>query len=39
MCCHPRDLIERVREVCRYREQSKLLTITNLDDAWTGYFG
>ena len=39
MCCHPRDLIERVREVCRYREQSELLTITNLDDAWTGYFG
>ena len=39
LCCHPRDLIERVRDICRYTEQPLELTAELVDQAWTGYFG
>jgi hypothetical protein len=37
--CEPRDLIERSRDICRYREQPFQLTEEILDLAWGGYFG
>jgi DNA-binding PadR family transcriptional regulator len=37
--CEPRDLIERSRDICRYRSQELQLTPEVLDLAWTGYFG
>lgn len=39
LCCHPRDLIERARDVCRYRKVPEQLSIDILDFAWDGYFG
>ena len=39
LCCHPRDLIERVRDICRYHCQPEELTSELLDLAWRGYFG
>jgi hypothetical protein len=38
-CCEPRDLIERVRDICRFRAQPPELTQQVLDLAWMGYFG
>ena len=38
-CCEPRDLIERVRDICRFRDQPLELNEEVLDLAWTGYFG
>jgi hypothetical protein len=38
-CCEPRDLIERARDVCRYRGQPFRLDQETLELAWTGYFG
>lgn len=38
-CCQPRDLIERVRDLCVYRNKPVSLTNENLDLAWIGYFG
>ncbi|HEV3167191.1 MAG TPA: hypothetical protein VGZ22_24495 [Isosphaeraceae bacterium] len=38
-CCEPRDLIERVRDICRFRNLSLELTHEHLDLAWMGYFG
>jgi hypothetical protein len=37
--CHPRDLIERCRDVCRYESRSFALTPELLDRAWLYYFG
>jgi hypothetical protein len=37
--CEPRDLIERSRDICRFRGTSLELTPDVLDLAWTGYFG
>jgi predicted ATPase with chaperone activity len=37
--CEPRDLIERARDICRYRGWSDALTQEVLALAWTGYFG
>jgi predicted ATPase with chaperone activity len=37
--CEPRDLIERARDICRFRGQALELTPEVLDLAWTGYFG
>jgi predicted ATPase with chaperone activity len=37
--CEPRDLVERVRDVCQFRNQEFLLSEENLDLAWRGYFG
>jgi hypothetical protein len=37
--CEPRDLIDRVRDICRYRELPLQLNEETLDLAWTGYFG
>jgi hypothetical protein len=37
--CEPRDLIERVRDICRFRGQPPELTEALLDVAWSGYFG
>lgn len=37
--CHPRDLIERVRDICRYTGQPEELTYELVDMAWRGYFG
>jgi hypothetical protein len=37
--CEPRDLIERARDICRFRGKPLELTPTVLDLAWTGYFG
>jgi hypothetical protein len=38
-CCEPRDLIERARDICRFRGQPLVLSDTLLDLAWAGYFG
>src|SRR5207248_6648570 len=38
-CCEPRDLIERVRDVCRFRDAPPALTEDLLSLAWVGYFG
>jgi hypothetical protein len=37
--CEPRDLIERGRDICRFRGTSLELTPEVLDLAWDGYFG
>jgi predicted ATPase with chaperone activity len=37
--CEPRDLIERARDICRFRSKSFELTPEILDLAWIGYFG
>lgn len=37
--CIPRDLIERVRDICRYRGHPLRLDDELLDLAWRGYFG
>ncbi len=37
--CEPRDLIERARDICRFRGTSFELTREVLDLAWIGYFG
>jgi hypothetical protein len=37
--CQPRDLIERSRDICRFRGQPLELTPEVLDVAWIGYFG
>ncbi len=38
-CCEPRDLLDRVRDVCRFRAIPMEVTEELLDVAWTGYFG
>ena len=37
--CEPRDLIERSRDICRFRSKPLELTPEVLDLAWIGYFG
>jgi predicted ATPase with chaperone activity len=37
--CEPRDLIERSRDICRYRDQPLELSTDVLNLAWEGYFG
>jgi len=37
--CVPRDLIERVRDICTYRGHPFRLDEESLDVAWRGYFG
>lgn len=37
--CEPRDLIGRVQDICRLRNQPLELTDETLDLAWTSYFG
>jgi hypothetical protein len=37
--CEPRDLIERIRDICRYRNQPVALSDELLTLAWDGYFG
>jgi hypothetical protein len=37
--CHPRDLIERARDICRFDGRPLELTPEVLDLAWIGYFG
>ncbi len=37
--CEPRDLIERARDICRFRGQPLELNQEILELAWTGYFG
>jgi hypothetical protein len=37
--CEPRDLIERARDICRFRGRPLELSREVLDLAWTGYFG
>lgn len=37
--CEPRDLIERVRDICQHRGQKVQLSNELLDLAWRGYFG
>ncbi len=37
--CVPRDLIERVRDICRYRGHPLRIDDELLDIAWRGYFG
>jgi hypothetical protein len=38
-CCEPRDLIERVRDICRFRKQPLELNEELMAIAWMGYFG
>lgn len=38
-CCEPRDLIERVRDICTLRGQPFALSNDLIDVAWKGYFG
>ncbi len=37
--CEPRDLVERARDICRYRGWPMVLTQEVLAQAWQGYFG
>jgi predicted ATPase with chaperone activity len=37
--CDPRDLIERVRDICRYRHEPFELRQDLVELAWQGYFG
>jgi hypothetical protein len=37
--CEPRDIIERSRDICRFRGRPLELTQKVLDLAWAGYFG
>ncbi len=37
--CEPRDLIERARDICRFRGLPLELSAPVLDLAWAGYFG
>lgn len=37
--CEPRDLIERVRDICRYLDQPPHISTELVDIAWRGYFG
>jgi DNA-binding PadR family transcriptional regulator len=37
--CEPRDLIERVRDICRFQGRQLELNAEVLDLAWVGYFG
>ncbi len=37
--CEPRDLIERSRHICSYREQPLELNEEIMDLAWRSYFG
>jgi hypothetical protein len=37
--CEPRDLLERVRDTCRFRRIPLQLTEKTLSLAWSGYFG
>lgn len=37
--CEPRDLIERARDICRFRGKPLELSPKVLDFAWIGYFG
>lgn len=37
--CEPRDLIERVCDLCRYLEVPTTLKLEYFDQAWHGYFG
>jgi predicted ATPase with chaperone activity len=38
-CCEPRDLIERARDICRFRGQPLEINDEVLYVAWSGYFG
>jgi hypothetical protein len=38
-CCDPRDLIERVRDICRFHRRKAVLSDELVDLAWKGYFG
>jgi MoxR-like ATPase len=37
--CEPRDLIERARDICNYRQEPVRLSEEVMDVAWVGYFG
>jgi hypothetical protein len=37
--CHPRDLIDRCRDICRYENRHFLLSKDLLERAWLYYFG
>ena len=37
--CEPRDLVERVRDICSYEGRPPELSEELLDRAWRGYFG
>ncbi|MGA1863849.1 MAG: hypothetical protein ACMUHX_02180 [bacterium] len=38
-CCEPRDLIERVVDICRFQREPIEINEKTLDLAWSGYFG
>ena len=37
--CHPRDLVERCLDICRYENRSPMLSPEIVEGAWTYYFG
>lgn len=37
--CEPRDLVERARDICKYRGWQLSLTQEVMSQAWQGYFG
>ncbi len=37
--CHPRDLVDRCRDICRYENRPLILTQELLERAWLYYFG
>ena len=37
--CHPRDLVDRCRDICRYENTPAVLTPELLEEAWLYYFG
>jgi hypothetical protein len=38
-CCEPRDLIDRMRDICYYHGRSFILSDKDFQLAWEGYFG
>lgn len=38
-CCDPRDLIERVVDLCKFESRAMTLTEETVDIAWNSYFG
>ena len=36
--CHPRDLVDQITDISRYRDMPPVLSREMLDEAWQNYF-
>jgi hypothetical protein len=36
--CHPRDIIEQIIDIARFRETPPVMTKEIIDEAWANYF-